>query len=57
MDSCSRFCEDKFTPVEAGSGVKGRPFGSEEFIRSMEKKVERRFMLKPPGRLKKKKNK
>jgi putative transposase len=35
----------------------GRPVGSEEFIKSMEKKLERRFMLKPPGRPKKKKSK
>lgn len=32
----------------------GRPFGSETFIRSMEKKLERRFILKSPGRPKKK---
>ena len=31
----------------------GRPFGSEEFIRKMEKKLERRFVLKSPGRPKK----
>jgi hypothetical protein len=35
----------------------GRPFGSEEFISKMEKKLERRFMLKPPGRPRKKENK
>jgi len=32
----------------------GRPIGSEEFIKRMEKKLERRFILKPPGRPKKK---
>ncbi len=32
----------------------GRPFGSEEFIKKMEKKLERKFMLMPPGRPKKK---
>ena len=34
----------------------GRPFGSEEFIKSMEKNLERRFILKSPGRPKKRKN-
>ncbi len=33
----------------------GRPLGSEEFIKKMEKKLERRFMLKSPGRPRKKK--
>lgn len=28
----------------------GRPLGSEEFIRKMEKKLERQFVLKSPGR-------
>jgi hypothetical protein len=31
----------------------GRPFGSENFIRSMEKKPDRRCILKSPGRPKK----
>jgi len=34
----------------------GRPFGSEGFISKIEKKLERRFMLKPRGRPRKKKN-
>jgi putative transposase len=33
----------------------GRPLGSEEFIKKMEKKLERKFMLKSPGRPRKKK--
>lgn len=33
----------------------GRPFGSEDFIRKMERTLDRRFLLKPPGRPKKKK--
>ena len=32
----------------------GRPFGSEEFIKKMEKKLKRRLMLMSPGRPKKK---
>jgi putative transposase len=32
----------------------GRPFGSEEFVRKMEKKLERSFVLKSPGRPKRK---
>lgn len=32
----------------------GRPLGSEEFIKKMEKKLERRFILKSPGRPRKK---
>lgn len=32
----------------------GRPFGSETFVGRMEKKLDRRFILKPPGRPKKK---
>jgi putative transposase len=32
----------------------GRPFGSENFIRNMERKLDRRFILKSPGRPKKK---
>lgn len=35
----------------------GRPFGSEEFIKKMEKKLERKFMLLSPGRPKKKERK
>ncbi|MDI6890216.1 MAG: transposase [Thermodesulfovibrionales bacterium] len=35
----------------------GRPFGSEKFVRSMEKKLDRRFILKSPGRPRKKKGK
>ena len=35
----------------------GRPFGSGEFIKKMEKKFERRFMLKSPGRPRKKEGK
>ena len=35
----------------------GRPFGSEEFIKRLEKKLERKFMLMPPGRPKKKERK
>lgn len=31
----------------------GRPFGSEEFIKKIEKKLERKFILRPPGRPKK----
>lgn len=34
----------------------GRPFGIEGFISKIEKKLERRFMLKPRGRPRKKKN-
>lgn len=33
----------------------GRPFGSDEFIKKMEKKLERRFILKSAGRPRKKK--
>ncbi|MBI4685008.1 MAG: transposase [Nitrospirae bacterium] len=33
----------------------GKPLGSEEFIKKMEKKLERRFVLKSPGRPRKKK--
>ena len=32
----------------------GRPFGSETFVKSMEKKLNRRFILKSPGRPRKK---
>ena len=32
----------------------GRPFGSETFVRNMEKKLDRRFLLKSPGRPRKK---
>ena len=32
----------------------GRPFGSETFVRRMEKKLSRRFTLRSPGRPKKK---
>ncbi|MBI4685227.1 MAG: transposase [Nitrospirae bacterium] len=32
----------------------GRPFGSEEFIKKMEKKLERKFILMPAGRPRKK---
>jgi len=32
----------------------GRPFGSETFVKKMEKKLDRRFILRPPGRPKKK---
>ena len=32
----------------------GRPFGSETFLMSMEKKLDRRFILKSPGKPKKK---
>jgi putative transposase len=32
----------------------GRPFGSETFVRNMEKKLDRRFILRSPGRPKKK---
>jgi putative transposase len=32
----------------------GRPFGSETFVGNMEKKLDRRFILKSPGRPKKK---
>jgi putative transposase len=35
----------------------GRPFGSGIFIKNMEKKLGRRFILKPPGRPRKKKGK
>ena len=35
----------------------GRPFGSKEFISKMEKKLERQFMLKSPGRPRKKEGK
>ncbi|MFH0933529.1 MAG: hypothetical protein V1832_04355 [Nitrospirota bacterium] len=35
----------------------GRPFGGENFIRSMERKLDRRFLLKLPGRPRKKKGK
>jgi len=35
----------------------GRPFGSEEFIKKMEKKLKREFMLKSPGRPRKQKEK
>lgn len=35
----------------------GRPFGSKEFIKKMEKKLERKFMLRPPGRPRKKEGK
>jgi len=35
----------------------GRPFGSENFIRNMERKLDRRFLLKLPGRPRKKKGK
>ena len=34
----------------------GRPFGSDEFIKIIEKKLERKFMLKLPGRPMKKKS-
>jgi len=34
----------------------GRPFGSENFIRSTERKLDRRFTLKSPGRPRKKNN-
>lgn len=33
----------------------GRPFGSKEFIKKIEKMLERRFLLKSPGRPRKKK--
>jgi putative transposase len=32
----------------------GRPFGSETFVKKMEKKLDRIFILRPPGRPKKK---
>ncbi|MBI5182026.1 MAG: transposase [Nitrospirae bacterium] len=35
----------------------GRPFGSEGFIKRMEKRFERKFEIRPPGRPKKKKSK
>ena len=35
----------------------GRPFGSENFIRSMERKLDRRFTLKLPRRPRKKEGK
>jgi putative transposase len=35
----------------------GRPFGSETLVRSMEKKLDRRFILKSPGRPRKKEGK
>ena len=35
----------------------GRPFGSETFTRNMEKKLDRRFILRSPGRPKKKEGK
>ena len=35
----------------------GRPFGSETFARSMEKKLDRRFILRLPGRPRKKEGK
>jgi putative transposase len=34
----------------------GRPFGSEEFIKKMEKKLDKRFILQRPGRPKGRKN-
>jgi len=34
----------------------GRPFGSEEFIREMEKRLNRRLILGSPGRPKKEKD-
>jgi len=34
----------------------GRPFGSETFVKKMEKKLDRIFILRPPGRPKKKDN-
>ena len=35
----------------------GRPFGSEPFVRKLEKKFDRKFLLLSPGRPKKKGNK
>jgi putative transposase len=35
----------------------GRPFGSETFVRNMEKKLDRRFVLRSPGRPKEKEGK
>mgnify|MGYP001612411988 FL=1 len=35
----------------------GRPFGSDGFISKMEKKLDKRFLLKPPGRQRKKEGK
>jgi len=35
----------------------GRPFGSEEFVKKLEKKFERKFLLMSPGRPKKKESK
>jgi hypothetical protein len=45
-------------PKEQLKGIRyptrtGRPFGGEEFIKSMERKLEKIFMLKLPGRPKK----
>ncbi len=34
----------------------GRPFGREEFIKGMEKKLNKRFILQRPGRPKKRKS-
>jgi putative transposase len=48
------------TPEEHIIGIRystrtGRPFGSGDFIKKMERKLDRSFILKPPGRPKKKK--
>jgi putative transposase len=46
-------------PEEERNGIRystrtGRPFGNETFVKKMEEKLDRRFVLRPPGRPKKK---